>query len=105
MLVNQILGLLKVEVEALAVKLIIAALSEKALGSLAVFRPQELFPFHLYHVCRIAHNRKPPLPASGTPLHLSKPLLEGEAQLMSPLPGGTLGGWRGAGERFGRNYG
>jgi hypothetical protein len=24
---------------------------------------------------------------------------------MSPLPGGTLGGWRGAGERFGRNYG
>lgn len=41
------LGLLKVELEALAVKLIIVALSEKALGSLAVFRPQELLHFNL----------------------------------------------------------
>lgn len=36
-----------------------------------------------YHVCRIAHNRKSPLPAFGTPL------LIGE----------------GLGERFERNYG
>ena len=31
------------------------------------------------------------------PSHLSKPLLSGEAQLMSPLLGGTLGGWKEAG--------